>query len=59
MNYLIAIGLVLALMLIFVIVERIAHRFAQHHPEFGTPRKLGCGGCGNHCAGHCETSEHS
>jgi hypothetical protein len=58
MNYLIAIGLVLVFLIGFVIVERIAHRFAHRHPEFGPPRKLGCGGCGNHCAGHCETSEH-
>ena len=58
MIYFITIGLVLVLMLGFVIVEYFAHRFAHRHPEFGPPRKLGCGGCGNHCAGHCESSEH-
>jgi hypothetical protein len=58
MTYLITIGLVLALLLGFIIVERLAQRFAQRHPEFGAPRKLGCGGCGDHCAGHCENSEH-
>ncbi len=58
MIYLITIGLLLALLAGFVLVERIAHRFARRHPEFGPPRKLGCGGCGDHCAGHCESSEH-
>jgi hypothetical protein len=58
MIYIITIGLVLALMLGFVIVEYLAHRFAKRHPEFGPPRKLGCGGCGEHYAGHCESSEH-
>jgi hypothetical protein len=57
MTYLITIGLVLAMMVGWVIVERLAHLFAHRHPEFGPPRKLGCGGCGNHCEGHCK-NEH-
>ena len=54
MTYLITIGLVLGLMLIWLIVERLAQRFAHHHPEFGPARKMGCGGCGNNCEGHCK-----
>ena len=58
MIYLYTIGALLALLLVFVTVERIAHRFAHRHPEFGPPRKLGCGGCGgDHCEGHCKTDE--
>jgi len=57
MTYLITIGLVLAMMLGWIVVERLAYLFAHRHPEFGPPRKLGCGGCGNHCEGHCK-NEH-
>jgi hypothetical protein len=48
----------LAMLIGFIVVEYLAHRFAEHHPEFGPARKLGCGGCGNHCEGHCKSSEH-
>jgi hypothetical protein len=58
MIYLVTIALMLAMLLGFIVVEYLAHRFAEHHPEFGPARKLGCGGCGNHCEGHCKTSEH-
>jgi electron transport complex protein RnfA len=34
----------------------LAHRFAEHHPEFEPARKMGCGGCGNHSEGHCKTA---
>jgi hypothetical protein len=57
MNYLIAIGCLLALMVGWVVVEKLAFLFAHRHPEFGPPRKLGCGGCGNNCEGHCK-NEH-
>jgi hypothetical protein len=57
MTYLITIGLVLAMMLGWIVVERLANLFAHRHPEFGPPRKLGCGGCGNNCEGHCK-NEH-
>jgi hypothetical protein len=55
MTYLITIGLVLGMLLGWVVVEQLANIFANRHPEFGPPRKLGCGGCGNHCEGHCKT----
>lgn len=58
MIYLITIGLLLLLMLGWIFVEYAAHQFAHKHPEFGPPRKLGCGGCGNACAGHCKEDEH-
>jgi hypothetical protein len=57
MIYLVTCGLVLALLLGWVVVEHYAHQFAHRHPEFGEPRQMGCGGCGNHCEGHCK-SEH-
>ncbi len=55
MIYLITIGVVMAILLVWVIVENLAYLFAHRHPEFGPARKLGCGGCGNNCAGHCKT----
>jgi hypothetical protein len=55
MTYLITIGILVLLLLGFVAVDHLAHRFAQRHPEFGPPRKLGCGSCVNHCAGHCKS----
>lgn len=45
MIYLVTIGLLLGFLLCFVIVEHFAHLFARRHPEFGPPRKLGCGNC--------------
>ena len=58
MIYLVTIALMLAMLLGFIVVEYLAHRFAEQHTDFGPARKLGCGGCGNHCEGHCKTSEH-
>jgi hypothetical protein len=55
MTYLITIGLVLGMLLGWVVVEQLANSLLNRHPEFGPPRKLGCGGCGNHCEGHCKT----
>jgi hypothetical protein len=55
MIYLVTIGLLLALLLVWVVVEYFADLFAHRHPEFGPSHKVGCGGCGNHCAGHCKT----
>ncbi len=57
MNYLVTIGLLLVLLVGWVIVEQLAFIFAHRHPEFGPPRKLGCGGCGNNCEGQCK-NEH-
>ncbi len=57
MIYLVTIGLLLALLLVWVVVEHFADVFAHRHPEFGPARKVGCGGCGNHCQGHCK-NEH-
>ena len=44
---------VLLVLLLGVLVDHLAHRFAHHHPEFGMPKKPGscCGACGS---GHCE-----
>jgi hypothetical protein len=57
MKYLIAMGIMLALVFAWVAVQAAARRHAARHPEFGPLReegKKGCGGCGNHCAGHCD-----
>jgi hypothetical protein len=56
MKYLIAMLIMLALVFAWVAVQAAARRYAARHPEFGPLRedgKEGCGGCGNHCAGHC------
>ena len=58
MSYLLTIGLILLLLLVWIIVEASSHLFARNHPEFGPPRKMGCGGCGNSCAGHCVSDDH-
>lgn len=59
-TYLATIGLILAMVLGGIFVDRIYRRFAQRHPELGPFRKEGggCGACsGGHCGGggHCET----
>jgi hypothetical protein len=36
----------------WLLVRSFAHRFAEHHPEFGAVREEGEGcGCGNHKCG--------
>ena len=60
MTYLVTIAILLALVSGWVVVQELARNYAARHPEFGPLReegKTGCGGCGNHCAGHCESSE--
>ena len=58
MIYLVTISLLLAMLLGWLAVERLAQHFARRHPEFGPARKLGCGGCGKHCEGHCKTEHY-
>jgi hypothetical protein len=61
-SYLITIGLILALMLGGLAVERLYRRFARRHPELGPFRQAG-GGCSGNCGGGacagsaCETRE--
>ena len=61
-RYLVAIGLILALMLGGLAVERLYRRFARRHPELGPFRQEG-GGCSGNCGGGacaggaCETPE--
>jgi hypothetical protein len=64
-TYLITIGLILAITLAGIMVERFYQRFAARHPELGPFRKSGegCGSCsGGHCSsgggGHCESDGH-
>ncbi|HCI14022.1 MAG: hypothetical protein A2063_03600 [Gallionellales bacterium GWA2_60_142] len=57
MKYLIAMSIMVALVFAWVAVQAAARNYAARHPEFGPLRedgKEGCGGCGNHCAGHCD-----
>lgn len=56
MTYLLVITLLLALLGGWVAIRAAAQRFADRHPEFDRGREegSGCGGCGNHCGGHCE-----
>lgn len=54
-TYLIAMGLILAVMTGWIAVQRIARRFAARHPEYGPTRE--CLGCGLGCA--CEEQDAS
>lgn len=58
-TYLVAIGLIFALMLAGIAVERLYRRFAARHPQLGPFRKNdgACGCCADKCgagdAGSC------
>ncbi len=47
-DYLIAAFIIACLLFGWVVVQRITHRFALNHPEFGPPREEGQG-CGSTC----------
>jgi len=47
MNYLIAMLLIPALLIGWLLVQQMARRFAKAHPEFGPFREGG--GCGSSC----------
>jgi hypothetical protein len=51
-TYLVTIGLILALLLGWIGVQRAYRRFARHHPELGPFRDEGAG-CGACSAGKC------
>ncbi len=53
-TYLVTIGLIFALMLAGIAVERLYRRFAARHPQLGPFRKSD-GHCGC-CAGKCDDS---
>jgi len=55
-DYLTALVLFPALIILWVVVENIARNFALRHPELGPPRDSGgCGGC---CGTDSKTSCH-
>ncbi len=56
MIYLYTIGVVLAVMLAFVLVQAVANWFAARHPEFGPARRMGEGCCGKCTGDTCENS---
>lgn len=59
MTYLITIAILVGLLSVWIVVQQLARGYAARHPEFGPVREdgeTGCGGCGNHCSGHCESS---
>ena len=47
-NYLLAIGLVMVLLLGWCTIQNLARIYARRHPEFGPAREEG-GGCGLSC----------
>ncbi|HNA29889.1 MAG TPA: hypothetical protein PK437_07505 [Thiobacillaceae bacterium] len=60
-TYLVTIGLILAILLFGIAVQRAYERFAQRHPELGPFRETGkgCGSCsaGSGCSGgSCDSS---
>jgi hypothetical protein len=48
LDYLIAMTIIPILLLGWLVVQSIARRFAQSHPEFGPPKEEGAG-CGKSC----------
>lgn len=57
-TYLVTIGLILAIMLFGIGVQRAYERFARRHPELGPFRDTGkgCGCCSGSCgSGSCST----
>ena len=46
-NYLVGMGLVLAILLAWVSVQKVARLFASRHPEYGPIQE--CMGCGLAC----------
>ena len=56
LDYIIAALVFPALVILWVVVENIARKFALKHPELGPPRDPGgCGGC---CGSDSKTSCH-
>ena len=61
-TYLVTIGLILAIMLLGIVVQRAYERFAQRHPELGPFREQGkCGSCsgGSGCSSGGSSACHS
>ena len=55
LDYLLAAGLILLVLVGWILVQHSARKFAARHPEFGPAREEG-GGCGTGCScakGHC------
>ena len=49
MMYFVTVGVVVGMVLLAMLVDHLAHRFAHRHPEFGMPKQPGacCGACGS------------
>ena len=55
LDYLLATGLILLLLVGWILVQQGARKFAARHPEFGPAKEEGSG-CGKSCScsqGHC------
>jgi hypothetical protein len=61
--YVVAVGLILALLLAGIGVDRLYRRFARRHPELGPFRGEGgcgtCSSCDRKGAGHCPPDQAS
>jgi hypothetical protein len=60
LDYLLAAGLILLLLVGWILVQQAARNFAARHPEFGPAKEEG-GGCGTSCAcsnGRCTRNKH-
>lgn len=60
-DYVIAMTVIPALFLGWLVVQHVTRAFAKAHPEFGPPREEGAG-CGKSCmcgsGGSCKTKKH-
>ena len=60
LDYLLAAGLILLLLLGWILVQQAARNYAARHPEFGPAKEEGRG-CGKGCVcdnGHCTRKQH-
>ncbi|OQW95975.1 MAG: hypothetical protein BWK79_00440 [Beggiatoa sp. IS2] len=53
-SYLVAIGLILAMLVGWVAVQQLARSYAAKHPEFGPVREEKGGCCGGECNTPCD-----
>jgi hypothetical protein len=61
LDYLLAVGLILLVLVGWILVQRAARIYAARHPEFGPAKEEGSG-CGKGCScsqGHCDSVSRS
>jgi hypothetical protein len=60
-DFIIAVGLILLLLIGWIFIQQLSRHYAQQHPQFGPPREEGSG-CGKSCLcsnGNCKNKQQS